>query len=282
MMMDTMLKHSLDEIKQFGGQLIASLDLDPVYCAIWNAQLPQDQLRRLLWAYILFYHLGVAAQLSEFEGKDFWRVVKIAAQNAPRADGSHRWPRGAERRHFRGQKCVDAVEAMRDRYDGAEAIIERLVAPGRSNSLQLSVVMDRVQALPMMGPWAAFKAADLFERLLAVPIEFPPDLTLFYKEPRAALDMLELPAEQANQALLAYFNKFDAPPSFNRKCGVAETETICCKTKSFWYGHYTLGKDIREVRHGLRGWGDTADRLYRSCPAQVALAEAGGLFSEET
>lgn len=272
------IKRPLVEIKDFGRELIETRDLDPVYVAIWEARLPADQVHRLLVAYLMFYHLGSAAQLSEFDGKDFWRMVKLAAQNKPNDDGSRPWPRGAERRHFRGQKCVDAVEAIRDRWGSAEAIIEALTAPvRRSNTLPLAIVMERVQELPMFGPWVAFKAADLCERLLDVPIEFPPDLTLFYDEPRAALDLFDGDPETNSKMLLRFFSKWKAPPRYERECNVAELETVCCKFKSSCNGHYWVGHDIREVRHGLKGWGSTADRLFKSCPAELAMA--GDLFA---
>ena len=47
----------------FGGALLRTNDLDPAYVALWGAELPLPQLKRLLLAYCLFYHLGLAAYL---------------------------------------------------------------------------------------------------------------------------------------------------------------------------------------------------------------------------
>jgi hypothetical protein len=77
----------LTDIYTFGDDLIRSQDLDPVYCALYGAQLFEPQLSRLLLAYLAFYHLGFAAWLSEHEGDGYWtaavRQALAAGQRAP-------------------------------------------------------------------------------------------------------------------------------------------------------------------------------------------------------
>jgi hypothetical protein len=135
--------------------------------------------------------------------------------------------------------------------------------------------MKTVRILPMFGDWIAFKAADVMERVLGAEIEFPNNILTFYKEPRAALDLLDVPPEKANLNLLKYFADFRAPPSGNRPCNIQEVETICCKWKSYTSGHYYVGKDIHEIRKGLTGWGETATRLLNVMPKEIEQ----GLFS---
>jgi hypothetical protein len=57
---------------------------------------------------------------------------------------------------------------------------------------------------------------------------------------------------------------------------VAEVETILCKAKSCWHRKYWIGKDIKEVRHGLEGWGETANLLLKHMPNEVP--QEGQLF----
>lgn len=265
--------HSLAEVKGFGTQLIETEDLDPVYCALYNAFLPDAQLKRLLVAYFLFYSLGGAARLSEAEGKDFWYEMKLAAANTQPIDGqpTERFPRGAERRHFRGQKCIDAVNWFAHQAPKRpECLIDELTrAKNRRNSLPARVVMERVQEWPMCGGWIAFKAADIIERVLGVPITFEEDLTIIYDEPRAALDLLPGDPLATTRALVGYFSDYLAPPRLDRFCNIAEVETVLCKTKSHWNKRYWIGKDIKEVRHGLEGWGITAKRLLKAAPDEV-------------
>jgi hypothetical protein len=268
------MKHRLQEVIEFGEKLLKTEDLDPVYVALYKARLPKDQLYRLLLAYFCFYHLGVSARLSEEEGETFWDVMEIAARNKlcdPYEIDSDlplgsKWPRGAERRHFRGEKCVGAVVYFR-RLGAPELVVKQLSTSKRA--LSLREVINQVESFPMFGPWIAFKVADMLERVVGVPIEFPNDITLLYKEPRAALDMLTISSDAANELLLMHFATIKAPPSYNRFCNIQEVETILCKWKSSVGGHYYVGKDTHEIRQGLKGWGTTADKLSKYLPRNV-------------
>lgn len=256
-------------ITDFGDLLIETGDLDPVYIAIRGARLPREQLARLLVAYWCFYHLGCAAWLSEHEGDHFWRWMRVAAENTeplPRevvSTGS-RWPRSAERRHFRGLKCVRAVRML-------SAVSPLWRVELLAGKLSEREVMDEVQGWPLFGPWIAFKAADMMERVWGAPIRFSPAVILMYDEPRKALDLLDPSDPQRSYGeLLEHFSAAKAPPDRDRPCGPQEVETVLCKWKSMQGGHYWPGKDIREVREGLHGWGDTADRMRASAPQEVA------------
>ena len=102
-------------------------------------------------------------------------------------------------------------------------------------------VMASVERWPMMGSWGSFKVADMLERVWGAPITFDRNLGLMYEQPRAALDLLAATPEfeavdrspkALYEMLLAHFGKHRAPPSGDRYCGPAETETCCCKWKS--------------------------------------------------
>lgn len=259
-------------VYEFGAKLIETQDLDPVYVGLYGADLPRDQLRRWLTAYWMFYHVGAASWLSEHSVSDFWFRMDVAARNdlSPRLEGlpSDRWPRAAERRHFRGPKCVAAVEWFRDHARRPEAPVEALEIQRTQQG-----VMDAVKRWPMHGSWIAFKAADMLERVVGIPLEIEPDIGLVYSEPRKSLDMLAAENNSTPEAVYAalsgHFKAFQAPPRRERLCGPLEVETILCKHKSHRNGHYTVGKDIAEVHHALAGWGETANRLLAKMPKEV-------------
>jgi hypothetical protein len=276
------VKHKIGEVIEFGEKLINTQDLDPVYVALVNAKLPTKQLHRLLLAYFCFYHLGVSAFISEMEGGTFWEVMMVAARNKLCGPDEinpdleyDRWPRGSERRHFRGQKCVDAVRTFRSMAPNPEDIVGSFAF----NDYELREITAYIQKhWPMCGSWLSFKAADIFERVLGIPIEFPNDTLTFYKEPRAALDLLNLSPEAAANKLLLHFRNKPAPPASSpraRSCNIQEIESMACKWKSSLSGHYWVGKDIHEVRHGLKGWGETASLLSKYMPPEVER----GLFA---
>jgi hypothetical protein len=271
-------KHTVKEVIEFGEKLIKTGDLDPVYIALAGAELPYEQMFRLLLAYFLFYHLGAAARLSEMEGEAYWDLMEVAAEAhaiPPSTDDlpGDSWPRGTERRHFRGRAAIYAMQWFRTKCQRPEGYVELLLSIPQP--AQLETVMRTVQDWNMCGPWIAFKVADILERVLGMQVMFPNEIALFYEEPRAALDMLELPAKTAATRLLKHFGKIPAPPDLKRFCNIQEVETVCCKWKSSTKGKYWVGKDIREVRHALKGWGATADKLYRCMPKEVER----GLFS---
>ena len=175
--------------------------------------------------------------------------------------------RAAERRHFRGQKCVDAVEWLAQHHP--ESWVRNLIDQGTD-----AKVMTEVQSWPMFGPWIAFKAADMMERVYGAKIAFDPNIGLMYDEPRKSLEMLAYDFHKDLQTvytkLLTYFSARRAPPNCDRYCGPQEAETILCKHKSHRNGHYEVGKDIREVRHALAGWGETAEKMLAAAPKEVA------------
>lgn len=270
------LEASCLTVEEFGQRLIETGDLDPVYVGLVGAYLPTSQLERWLLAYWCFYHAGAASWLSEHEGADFWRWMYDAAANdiPPPPKHNQRWPRAAERRHFRGEKCVRAVEDLRQVYGAPEAPVRDLRTCQRGEQIVM-----RVRGWPQFGPWIAFKAADMMERCAGSSIDFASDLGLMYAEPREALDILA--EERAPRTapmiwddLLRHFRGWTAPPrqrrgTAARECGPQEVETVLCKWKSHRAGHYRVGKDIKEVREGLHGWGETAARMLAAMPEDI-------------
>jgi hypothetical protein len=258
-------KIQMIDIYKFGDELIRSRDLDPVYCALYGARLCEPQLSRLLLAYLAYYNLGVAAWLSEHEGVGYWVAMLEAAKNETQSPLGGRWPRGSERRHFRGDKCVNAVGWLHRNYSAPEGAIRSLL-----NCRTEKHVIERVGRWPMFGKWAGFKAADLLERCVGHPLQFDPNIALLYAEPRASLEMLATELGQSPrviyESLLAHFSAYKAPPRDDRPCGAAEIESVLCKFKGARTGHYFIGQDINEVRHALQGWGTTAAKLCEHLP----------------
>lgn len=293
-------------VTEFGDLLIRTQDLDPAYVGLVGAGLGRDQLCRWLLAYWCFYHVGAACWLSEFKGKEYWELMLEAAENTKgpnlRKMPGERWPRAAERRHFRGQKCVDAVLWFwAGHAKDPEHYVLQFIAPNDNGSERQwteKVIMSRVQEWPMFGPWIAFKAADMLERCAGVPVKFDANLGLMYEEPRAALNLLaqknmtethqeitqsstqgnssfstsvdrKMTAEEWYNLLSMYFRAQLAPPALDRVCGPQELETVLCKWKSYMGGHYHVGKDIHDHRGALAGWGSTATSMLAKMPREV-------------
>lgn len=286
-------------VEEFGAALLLTGDLDPVYVAIHNTMMPPATLHRLFIAYICFYHLGVAAQLAQIrDPKKYWEAMMVAAINeGERPDGSKPWPRGAERRHFRAQQAILPVRDLISKYKTATDAVYGFVGVSPKKG-QTDMTYGSVSRAAMshrgFGPWIAFKIADMSERVLGYDVDFSDCHLGIYKDPRqgAAVAYLGLTGNleglggqnpwdypitdsELQRTVDEYVRRFQrkkfyAPAAKDQKhvrlVNVQEVETIFCKYKSYLKGSYPLGKDTKEIGHGLEGWGDLAEQLRKGLP----------------
>lgn len=278
-------------IETFGRRLIISGDLDPIYIGLAGARLSVLQLDRWLIAYWCFYNAGVASWLSELEGHNFWEYMRRAAVNEEEAPPGGRWPRGAERRHFRGALATRAIADLTRRYPDAPEMMVGYIAGDQI--VEFKDVYRRAQDHVGFGPWIAFKIADMIERCLHRPVIFDDAALFLFKDPAMAVDMVwseRAPAipnsingmrvkslpEKARRdrvvlGLMREFADLPAPPSGDRAVGIQEIETVLCKWKSHMNGHYPIGKDTHEIRETLTQWAphsEAAGRMLAAMPLE--------------
>lgn len=250
--------------QEFAVQLVESKDLDPVYVMLSRAELDQNKLKRWLLAYWLFYHAGVASWIADHDPHMFFEACANVYKDAPR---------GFERRHFRGENGEKSIKWLIEFADYAEHIVDWIVDEGPQDFIEVS---ERVQQMYLFGPWIAWKVADMLERLLRVQIDFSNADLAIYEEPRkgAALILLgdaEVPMNSTDMriAVTAVSNvlkQFHAPPHFDRPINIQEVETVFCKYKAHFNGHYPLYNDSRELRHALLDWGELAESMIPFVP----------------
>src|SRR5687768_1451112 len=238
-------------------------------------------MMRWLVAYWCFYHAGVACHLSELEGKAFWQGMLVAANNTIPAPTGGRWPRGSERRHFRGEAAIKAVRKLQADYAKPEHVVGVLI--GEEGDRSFSSITNRAKQLPLFGPWIAFKIADMVDRVLGFQVAgFDQAAVFMFADPtKAALRLWALKAglpetarpkdpdkaiQQVVEYLTEHFQDFQAPPRGDRPVGLQEVETVLCKWKSHMNGHYPLYNDIHEIHEGVKPWrtiNSTADLFAR-------------------
>lgn len=261
----------------FGRQLLRTGDLDPVYYAFDAVAQERDHrtLCRAVVAYWCFYHLGTVAWIAGARSRaEYWDRMMTAANNVGEPKP---WPRGAERRHFRGAQARSAMIELEGRFKDADEVISHIFSHGTA----FSAVVARAKTLRGFGDWIAFKIADMGERVLRIPVDFSDCHLDFYKDPRQGATLawlaLETPVEDGDvhpselgdkpweyelpdetfkrvvDKAIVYFRTGGllAPPFRDRKVNVQEIETIMCKYKSHFKGHYPLMKDTHEVREAL-------------------------------
>lgn len=259
-------------IDVLGEHLLRSLDLDPVYVALYKCGLPRKELYRWLLAYWCgVYHVGAASYLAEYEGRHFWAAMMKAAANTSPTPFGERWPRGHERRHWRGIAALRAVRTLWNRYgDYPEEMVKYIAQPGIGRVQTFEAVAKRAREHPLFGPWIAFKVCDMVERLGIASVSFdhanvfmfnsPKDAALMVWRQRNGLKETAKPKHEdaatngVVRGLEQRFKDFMAPPRYERRIGLQEIETILCKWKSHLSGHYPLLYDIQEIREGLKPW----------------------------
>lgn len=283
-------------IVEFGDELLRTGDLDPAYVAVANCGLDEPTLHRLCVAYWCFYHLGVAAYLAEYKVPTvYWSWMAEVAANKDLA-----WPRGSERRHFRAEAAKTSVRGLIQRYKSASDMVRYIAVPCDPATPTFGGVSARVEEHAGFGPWMGFKIADMAERVLGYNVDFSNCQLKMFKDPRqgAALAFYldespkwqtghrfgnaapyahapwTYPASDENvkesvDKYVALWRKkrAKAPPAKDRLVNIQEIETIFCKYKSHYKGHYPVGKDTREIGKALEGWGDLAQQLQKGLPS---------------
>lgn len=274
-------KELLDNPIAWGRALIEARDIDPIYDMLVghfyqpdgssdaDFLLDQPALCRWLIAYWCFYHAGTASYISERH--DFWPSMLTAARNDTIPPVGERWPRSPERRHFRGEKCIKAVQWLQYHFpDPTELIMD--VGMTINGKIDAAKVIDRVTKLPQFGPWIAFKVADMLERVHGTNIEFTVDVAM-YDSPRKGAEEAALLIAKGHSSVVVYgmleaYKDLPPPGLPTRGCNFQEVETVLCKWHSARGGHYYIGKDINEISHGLKGWGALADSLALKLPGK--------------
>jgi hypothetical protein len=286
-------------IEEFGKQLLDSGDLDPIYLGLHRLELARPQKARWLLAYWCYYSAGVASYLSDADSDiDYWSKFIVAAHNpkmdpAPIGgnDVNGGWPRGKERRHFRGLQAVKASNELLGKYPAAENAIDHLVGrPGDPVSLPFSTLRARVKEWRGFGDWISFKVGDMLDRCGVAQVAFSFDDAM-YKDPTEAalmqwrlrhnapananVDDPKAAVREVVDYLIDHFKGYAAPPLYDRPVGYPEVETILCCWKSHVKGSYPLFNDIDEISHGLKPWVNhsaTAKRLLSAMPASPKSA----------
>lgn len=280
-------------IEQFGRHLLESGDLDPVYIALHKMELPSGQLARWLMAYWCLYHAGAASWLSEQKGDEFWTQLYLAAKNELPAPTGDRWPRGHERRHWRGEQACASAKFLRELGGSPKDLIDELSRQNtptmyEDGSIPFTDISNRVQKWQGFGPWISFKVGDMLDRLGLCKVNFDAAEVFMFKDPKeAAFKLWRMKMGLADNVkpkdetwllgeivsgLTHEFREFTAPPLHDRPVGLQEVETILCKWKSHMNGHYPLNNDIMEISEGLKPWcavSETASAFWHAMPDEL-------------
>jgi len=249
-------------VVEFGRVLLETEDLDPLYVILYKSGMKRAQLCRWLVCYFCYYHAGLSCWASE--QRKFWATLDRIAR------AGTEYPRGTERRHFRGKLAIESIQRMREGFSTAEEVVDYWAEGGPT----ASGVCDRVTSLYGFGEWIKWKVPDVLERLGLARVDFvEDDLDLMFSTSKeGAEEVCEVcrvggraVLHSAHRYLLQELGSYKAPPRYERAINVQETETIFCKWHSHRTGHYWPGKDTLDIWEGLGRYrkAKTAQRLLR-------------------
>lgn len=238
----------------FGRTLVESGDLDPVYIAVAGAKLSLAQRKRFVLAYACLYNVPLAGAMSEQAGDAFWNTLTAAAASSD-------YPRGSERRHWRGAASIASAAHLRATGGSPENVVDMWFGHYGAGR-RFADVVKRVSPFVGFGPWVTFKIADLGERVLEYPVNFDDCALGVYRDPAQGANLVLYgdhsttadlqDTDAALRALIASPLGKLVPRPGTRRFNVQEAETVLCKYKSHVKGSYPIGKDSKEYLQALR------------------------------
>lgn len=234
-------------VSYFTDEIIGCEDLDPVYCALTDANLPDDVLKPLLLAYWCYYSVGTACRIVEPGPDKFYDMMWRAHHE--------KWPHGFERRYFYGDMAHNTIKHLEE-FGSPEAVVDHMTAHDEFNKINQAVMSHYG-----FGSWMGWKIADMSERVLCYDVDFSQCNLGIYRDPVMGAALLlygeitdDIEPDDLKfccDVLDVQFKHHKAPPFYDRSFNVQEGETILCKYKAYFKGEYYLGKDILEVGEGL-------------------------------
>lgn len=268
-----MYNYPLMSWADFSTTLLTKFDLDPIYAMLVDAvaagAMDEPTLKRWLLAYWCYYSAGTASFIAEEPSHKFYEFMRLGFS------GANQYSRGHERRHFRGENGLKAIDHL-ERFGPAEKVVDFIYAGA---CLTYSCVAERAMGFTLFGPWIAWKICDMGERVLCLDVDFHDTSLYMYKDPVQGGALYRFgdwqhPINEAELALVVKmieteFDGYMAPPHLDRPINVQEVETLLCKYKAHVKGHYPPLFDIVEIRHGLENWGDLAGVLLQYLPDGV-------------
>lgn len=254
-------------VEEFGAQLLTTGDLDPIYIALNNCALDNTTRNKWLTAYCAFYNAGFACWAAEKNSSHFWACLLEAADNSIPTPFGSRWPRGSERRHFRGKQATLAIMDWNKKYDSSPEHMMEAIAGEKINFHE---IMKRAREHRSVGSWMGFKLVDLVDACMEGNVDQSDVMLFMYETPRKSLlrlwrEKLNLPEtampKDENQTIIGMvehykeiFKDFKVPHKPYKNIDMFCLETIFCKHQSHLNGHYPLFNDIDEVTEGIHPW----------------------------
>lgn len=257
----------LDHWQVFTKRIYKEWDADPGYYALQHTAMASDQRLRAAVAWCTYYNLGIAADASEYEGKRFWDYLVGIYPTAKRA---------TERRHFRGQQGMLALEQWRTNWKRPEGLAE-FMCDGHT----YFDIRRQGQKVRQYGDYFFWKWCDLHEVLGFGPVDMRGSEVHSPKLPQQGAALIFEMGELASHGEVPIYDpvaivaevyddivqfgcRKKTPPRTTRArlFGIQEAETVCCVYKQMSSGSYIYGtRTAKAVRRLRAGTSHTAEAM---------------------
>lgn len=240
-------------------------DVDPVYPVLRHLiaalDMDQDQAASLVLLHVTYYHLGSA----------------LLAFTADEFDSPPRLPTGVERRGHRDHRALVA------HWRSLREHVERHGGPARFlDAPDWDTLTARVLAVHGNGRWAAYKTAEMCQKVLNVPLVVPDAGHAHSTGPRKGLADLYPSAPRGNgpEHVAALDLLTTTLAGLLGEHDLGYVETTLCDFHSLLAGRYYLGHDIDAMAEQLRAVpGDVTRDAFDARLATLPhpyLGEVGG------
>lgn len=239
--------------REFGNFLFDCREADPGYYVLdYLRQEGYDinQRMRFAVAWCTFYNLGLAAQASELKSGPFYKFLHGVYPTAKRA---------SERRHFRGQAGLVAIERWTKQFPAPEWMVRSIfnmeilhgTDKDKPKELTMGTIRTNCESVPQMGDYFKWKWGDLAEVLFQVPVVFRGWENKSPKVPQQGAALIAKEADREHYdtqkiyRIMARDMRSDGVKSPYagdfRDFDVQDAETICCVYKQYRSGGYVPG-----------------------------------------
>jgi hypothetical protein len=240
-----------EEYRRWHRLQVTTQDVDPVYPVLWElgTTMECDDLAWLVLLHVAYYHLGSALRASELLPWD-------KAAEEPELEGELlSLPCATERRGHRGsgklRRHLDSVIGEALRAGGPWRLLTNLPDHSETPWADLN---ERLMRITGNGRWAAYKSAEMAQKVLGLDIAVADAAHAHSSGPRKGLADVLGPVPLGNDpATIVLLDQVTSDlAGYLGESDIGYVETTLCDFHSLVDGHYYLGHDIDQMQDQLR------------------------------
>jgi hypothetical protein len=263
----TLTEHSLGKLHadylRWHPAQVASKDIDPVYPVLslladaWD--LDEEERAWLCFTHVVWYHPG--STLVGYELMPDYTWIPSSDEGLWKS-GLLELPCETERRgHRPKQPLINHLLGLRKTFtesEGCRAWVDKAVGTSDDPHQRWLDLNQALTTLVGNGRWAAYKTAEMLQKICDVPVEAPDAGHRYSSGPRKGLMILEprCPVGQTEDDIATLDMMTAMWADLLQEPDIAQVETSLCDFNSLVHGRYYLGHDIDSMQHAFLAMGD--------------------------